>query len=328
MKVEDIFKKKLKEKTSYQEKTAEIIKDSVFRDSPPFKNLAVKIHKSDKKILNTIENILIEIMKEKIETIKENPDFLGEIKKLLSAIERVIFTLNNLQELEIEKLKEQVKEEDLKAKEREEEIIISFFKKLIGTPFQLTRYYKEVPVKCCAVLKQVIDRFAIFKLENYRYFILKEGEDVFISSPNLPSSVTGTVKHFHLEKEMVSIGFFRLSAPPQEKRKYLRVKPAEDIEVTIKKENKTYTGKLEDISIGGIGISTNKTDNLEVFDKVEIEFFLSGKIIKTTGEIKNRKENFGKIKLGIAFQNEKEYEEFIAKYIIKREVEILNEVKI
>ncbi|AAC07233.1 PilZ domain-containing protein [Aquifex aeolicus] len=110
-----------------------------------------------------------------------------------------------------------------------------------------------------------------------------------------------------------------------EKRQHVRVQPDKPIPVYIKE--KDTVGSILDISVGGIGVFL-KEKVVEPEEVVTLEFELEGEEIKTKGECRYTIPYRAGYRAGFKFVDlSTRYENIIGRYVMKRQMEILKELK-
>ncbi len=304
-----------------------ILSTSIFNDSPPMEQFLAELFGKHTEFENTLKSILIKIIKEEL-NLPINETRIKNIEILLDTTGRIIKISDKIKTGKIKSLESKLLTMQKKEHLKEIEITVKLFEKFTKSSFSLLKYYKEIPVKCTGILKKSVSEHLIFEVPNCKYFIFKENEELAIINKKFPQPVKGRIEHFNIKKEIVSIQTLGFTEIFQDKRQYLRVEPSKKIEVVIKTANGFIKGKLKDISIGGIGIITENPKKLRIGETVVINFFLQEKEFKIGFFVRHLRKLNSHTKIGLEFINEALYEEEIAQYTIKRETEILNEIRL
>lgn len=163
-------------------------------------------------------------------------------------------------------------------------------------------------------------------------FILasKFNNEIYFNQENKNYYFTGEVKDFDLNNKTVTVTNIKKIQRDLPKRKHIRVQPNEEIEVIIIGETNNIKAKLFDISLQGMAIILDN-NYFEISEKVETMFTLEidkKYIMDIIGEIKSiTKIDENIYKYHIYFKPNQKDEKILEKYIIKREKEIISELK-
>jgi hypothetical protein len=337
----EIFSKEIKNLKLIDESTLRTIGDRVylllfsFNKNPAheLKNFIKKVLETEVDIKPVFSKAFLKLLRDYIDyKIQKNADF-ENIKNLVDLIDLYLFIIDSAYieytkslESEISKIKEEKVEE-------ERQIIFHGFERILAEnkEVQVLDFYQEVPVICKGKIKDIIDKkLVIFELSkcHYKNFYI-EKNDVYIKADEIfPKVVKGIVKESDMMKYEIKVINFQFTHLPQERRKYVRVIPKEEIMVEIIKDGEILKGKLRDISIGGLGIYLKDINSLKINDKIRIRFEIGNVRIDHTGEIKYILKENGLYRIGVEFDKDVNVEEIISEYVVKRQFEIIKELRI
>ncbi len=226
----------------------------------------------------------------------------------------------------IRSLEKAIKKKDLESKSKDREVALEFLKTLLKEgKVRLIAYtdYKGSFADTSAYLVEVDDLGATLHTENSQAYSL--GATVYLKGSYIPFPIVGIVKDKKNGIVALSVRGFKWIS--KEKRKHLRVVPEEEIKVKLSKDGTELVGTLADISLEGLGVYLESTEGISKGDTVKIEFKLSGKRLKLIGEIEYIKPHTNVSRVGIHFEPDVVAEDVIGKYIIKRELALLKDMK-
>ncbi|RMA93126.1 PilZ domain-containing protein [Hydrogenothermus marinus] len=290
-------------------------------------NFAYKIAESKIDLKIVLISSTLRLVRDFIDYILDGKKDFNTVKNLIELIDKYIIEVEKAYADYYKKVEEELhKLKNEKAKE-EEEIIFSILKNISDRKekIEILDFYKEVPVICKSWIKEISEVTVVLDIQNCNFAIFEEEKYIYLKVPSFPKIIKAKIKKFK-EFDYITLTDFHFTELPQEKRRYLRVVPKEAIKVYLNKNGNIIEGLIRDISIGGIGIYTDKIDLLNKDDKVSIKFQLRGETIETEGIIRYiLKESK---RAGIEFIKNTEIEDKIAEYVIDREFEIIKELRI
>ena len=259
--------------------------------------------------------------------VKEDAD-LPRVKSLIELIEIYLSIVEDAYTKYIAELRNEIKEKGREIEQGERQLIVEFFGKLLEEEkrdFELLTYYKQVPVVCKSRIIEVQNRS--IKAETCNLNIFKKGEEVYLKHARLPKTVAVKIIEVDYTQEtavLEIIGFVEL---PQERRKFVRVAPEEEVEVIIKTSDREIKGRMADISVGGIGVYVKDKSQLKVGDVVNVRFTLPGGEVETNGVIRHITPHEDIFRVGIEYRLDFKREEIVSDYVMERQFEILRELK-
>jgi len=296
------------------------------------KNFVSTVAKSEINLKPVFSSSFLYLLKNFIDYVIEKNANFERIKTLVELLDIYLFIIDSAY-LEYTKSLER-KIENIKRKKTLEEFetIFKAFETLLleNKEVNILDFYQEVPVICKAKIKDVIERkYVIFEYSGCRYRnFYVEGNHIYIKLDIFPKAVKGIIKEADMLKGIVKLKNFEFVELPQERRKYIRVKPKEEIPIEIVKNGEILKGMIVDISIGGVGVYLKDVDNLKKGDKIKLRFELRDVGIENEGTIKYIRDKDGLYRIGIEFEYDEKIEEIISEYVVRRQFEIIKELKI
>ncbi|MEO2068889.1 MAG: PilZ domain-containing protein, partial [Desulfurobacteriaceae bacterium] len=260
----------------------------------------------------------------------ENDNSFENLKKLIEYIEEAIVEAENVYSSHIENLRKALTKEKNEKKEAIGEAFERIFNILKGKriPVNLVIFYKEVPVSCKAFVDEVMKSKVSFSFETCSYIkAIYDSPLIYLKISNAPKPIKARKIDVFPDKKSLILGDFSFEEIPQEKRKFVRVEPEEKFIVNIVKNRKTIKGVVADISIGGIGVLFKTKPELQPGDRVEINFLLEGTPLSIEGKVTYVVKVEKLYRVGIEFKLLVKQEEIITEYVMKRQFEILKELK-
>ncbi len=278
-----------------------------------------------------LTNFLMNLVNDYLDYCIKNKKSVKNVKALLQLINHYISIIDRAYVSYLSKISNQVEQLSKEKIEANKELALSIFKKLQEEKktIRLISYYKEVPIICKTQVEKVTDEFVVLHFENCSIKAFHPEKSVYIKTELLQKKIKASIINVSPKEEKIVLGHFELTDLPQEKRKFVRVEPAETINVKLEKGNTTVTGKLADISIGGIGVYTADIKDLEEGNLIRVSFKLPAIDfdVDLTGEIVYIIDMDGMYRIGIKYSPDVITEEKISDYVINRQFEILKELK-
>jgi hypothetical protein len=135
------------------------------------------------------------------------------------------------------------------------EIILSLSRILEARrPVKLINNYKGVPIHYDAVILEVAEREATFKVHPYQCVGLKLDQQTFIQSEGIEYSVRANLKSVDFVAKIAVLEDFLYAPDTIGSRAAIRVQPEDAVDVVILSRNRKIPGQLADISMVGMGI--------------------------------------------------------------------------
>jgi len=216
--------------------------------------------------------------------------------------------------------------------------IINIFKKMQkdGRKVRFMNLYQGVPISHKGKIVSIDGESVVFKIQNELQSAAMEleGKTYMIKDKYLDRCIKAEISSNNFsDKTIVLDNFVYLLNLPAIKREFTRIYPNVLVKVTLEnRKNIQLEGNLYDLSIGGLGIISEENKDFYAGVSVDIKFKLILQDreleIYTKGEILNIIEYMGSYRYCLKMDiNEKSSKE-IKKYIILREKEIIEELKV
>jgi c-di-GMP-binding flagellar brake protein YcgR len=191
--------------------------------------------------------------------------------------------------------------------------------------------YKGIPLSYKTSILSINNNDIIVNASIHFIFASKFNTEIYFNQEDKNYYFVGEIKKFDIEKKTLTITNIKKIQRNLPKRKYIRVQPKEEIEVTIIGETNNIKAKLFDISLQGMAIILNN-NYFEISERVETMFTLEIEnkkyLLDIFGEIRSiTKIDENTYKYHIYFEPNPKDEKILEKYIVNREKEIINELK-
>jgi len=307
----------------------QLFKERISKDF--FYNLAYSYAAKGKNVKPVISKILLLTLKDFFEYLFQNREELvkrniEEIKAFLTTIEDILDAVEKAYSDYFEKISEQL-EEVKRLKEEKKKFMLKELEilKLKKIPATLIFSYKELPVYCKGIVEDIKEDVILLKIKEKCLIVpyLNVGEFFYMKADELTEPIRLEV----LQKKDSTVHARAISYEETyiEKRQHVRVQPSKPIPIYIRE--KDTVGSILDISVGGVGVFLKKKV-IEPQEVVTLEFELEGGEIRTKGECRyviSYREGY---RAGFRFVDlDPKYESIIGRYVMKRQMEILKELR-
>ena len=198
----------------------------------------------------------------------------------------------------------------------------------LNNDLKLVNYYQEIPISYGMV---VIDECSGGALEltvhQNQAAVVAHQKQTIIKSKHFPDglSVHAIAEKVNVKKSYVVLGRFAFATIKAERRTAVRVRVQESISVTFNIDSATYTGILEDISVGGVKVK--KSDLPPDPAKAILGIPFSGLKISMPGTFLREKTNENGHFHVFTIEPDTNAEGIISKMIYARQVEIIQMLK-
>ena len=273
-------------------------------------------------IRRILENAFIQLVKDYIEYQQKRGIInFEQIKSLIIVIEKYLQILQEVFKKYMEDLEEASKRKKEEAFTKTNEELLRKLRKLNPIVVNLITFYEDFPVIC----KTTVDRISSFvEVSSCNYKAFAPNTQVYLQIPKLSQCVLGVIINIH--KNNFVIKPIKFEECP--KTSPVKVFPKKEIDVKICKADTCVYGFLKNLSLEEIEILTKNAMDIVKGDEVELIFsLLSGKLeakAVITGVTKLNS-NFV---ISAKFIKDWKMDRIISEYIIKRQQEILKELRI
>jgi hypothetical protein len=281
-----------------------------------------KLPIEDKK---TFFKLIMEIIKQLHPEVSKNEELQRGIKQLVSESKTEV-----KQKKETEIVEKEEQSTDLVTLAQIENIFSNLkYIKEIGDTVVLKSYYKGLPVECEADIEDLDPVMNIAYLNDinckFRIFYL-QGYPVYIYHEMFNQPVLAKVFKSDAEKGKIILSDLRYGENIFERRKSIRVELDKKVKAEIFKDNQLYKGIIKDISQNGAKIVFPEDTDLKEGDLIQFKTAI-GKLNIETPAIVRRVESNGRL-VGIEFKLPYSEEKQLLQYIMQRQQDILNEIKL
>lgn len=277
-----------------------------------------------------LTNFLMNLANEYLDYCIKNKKSVLNVKAFIYLVNYYISLIDKAYVKFLSKLAKSIEEISKEKTEANKELALAVFERLKNSKetVKVLSYYKEVPIICRTSVEKITDEFVVLSFDNCSIKAFPTGKTVYIKVPFLSKKIKATIVNISPKDSVMALGHFEITELPQEKRKFVRVEPAQTIEIAIIKGNKTIKGKIADISIGGVGVYAVDIQDLNEDDIVKLSFKLpESDTIEITGRVVYIIDMDGMYRIGIEYSLDVIQEEKISDYVINRQFEILREIK-
>jgi hypothetical protein len=220
--------------------------------------------------------------------------------------------------------------------EDQAEIISIFKNELFKHPkFQITliNYYHGLPVSCPAQIISIEKDMIDLDVTPYQAFTMRNHHYTFIRSKVLKYDVYANVQYVNLNRRAASLRKLCYVEIMAERRNYIRLALEKPQSAMFTTSGGLAKGNLVEISINGACVQINHPCSLGLGDETSLTFVLNNTIDNVNYSLKTQA-----VLIGIDGDNlprryrftttpDKILDREIAKYLLQRQIEILQEIK-
>jgi hypothetical protein len=294
------------------------------QDSPTLleklKKVLYEAFKNGIPVRKILENTFIRLLKDYIDyqQSKDSID-LEQIKLLVNSIENYLKISQEVFLKYMEDLAKQKQKQEEIIKPNEE--ILEKLRKLNPVTVNLITFFDGFPVVC----RTTVERISSFiEVSSCNYKAFAPNTVVYLQIPRTKECVKGVIINIH--KHNFVVNPIKLGSCP--KTSPVKVFPKKEIDVKICKETTCVYGFLKNISLEEIEILTKNAEDIKEGDKVEILFSLPNAQVKAEAVVKNVERIHDNYNITAKFISNRKLDKILSEYIIKRQQEILKELRI
>ncbi len=288
----------------------------------------LKVAENEIDIKPIFSKVFLSMAKDFTDHLLKNDKDIRKLKTFISLIDEYLSVIEQAYAKYVESLRDQVKTLKKEKINENEEIIFHLLKAAFKRkkPITVLEFYKEVPVTCRTSIKSIAENQIKLDFKNCSKKIFSENKDIFIKINESPKPISATILKIDYRNNEIVVSNFRFTEIPQERRRFVRVQPDKEIEITLE-NGKTAKGKIVDISLGGVGIVFKTDPGFEKGSSGKVRFEIDGTEIELTGEVKYTVPYDGGYRIGFEFLLTSRAEELLSEYIMRRQFEILKELR-
>lgn len=288
------------------------------------KEIIYEFHQNNVPIREIVLNLFLELVENYLKLIKERGYSSRDIKNLKILLQQLDRFLTLVDEL-FEKYMRQLSQKENQSGEynrQEAKEIIHYLKGFIGKRLDLIKLFKGVfPVICKSELLKTSDLFTTFEKCPYKVFI--PGERFYVKVPGEKGVLAEIVNVSDNSMVAKPLKFAEIPLP-----KRVTVFPDSEVDVKIETPEGVLYGFLHYLSYEEAGVLTTSEVPLEKGQKVKIEFTLPTGQVKTEGTIKEVEKRDGAYLVKVSLEPDFRTEQIISRYVLRRQQEILKELRI
>lgn len=214
---------------------------------------------------------------------------------------------------------------------KDEKAIIEVLKGIHSRRFRndlrVLNYYKEIPVSYDATITHIDDDFVEMQVHQHQAAVMHVEKIAFLKSEHFTHDVVAKVYKSNINKSLGLLHNFSYVQIRAERRRFVRVQIFDTIIVSFRRQELTFSGRMADISLGGLSIDTAE----EIAIDLEMAGVLTVEFPAGTLEIPGRLLKIFPLERGFSYVFEMEagskIETAISQFIFQKQVEIIRELK-
>jgi len=286
-------------------------------------NLIYDLHKANIPIRKFLSEIFLDLLREYIKYLKNHPRNGLEVKKVKILAEYLDNYLELIDQIFVKYLNDlEKKKTGEKFSPNESQKILEAIRKANSSIVELLAFYKVFPVLCRTSIYKISDLF--IKTSKCSYKVFSPGERVYIKVPGLKKDAIGEI--VNIESDYMVIKPLKFADIPPSRS--VKVFPKKETDVEIKTPSGILYGFMHYITFDEIGIIVPSVEKLKQGMSVEMEFQLPTGEVKAKGIVKDIKKLENSYIVSIELILNPRMEQIVSRYILKRQQEILKELKI
>lgn len=197
----------------------------------------------------------------------------------------------------------------------------------------LINYYHGLPVSCPAHIVNIEKDMVDLDVAPYQAFTMRDHHYTFIRSRILKHDVHANVQYVNINRRAASLRKLCYVEIMAERRNYLRLTLGKPQNAAFKTEEGLVKGKLVEISIDGACIRIDSPCALEIGGETTLTFMLHNIAQNVDYTMKTKATLVGIDREDLvrlyrfSIEPDKILDREIAKYLLQRQIEILQEIK-
>ena len=282
------------------------------------------LHKFNIPTKNVFSQLFLNLLKEYIDYLlkkEENGNGIKKVRRLAEVLDRYLDLIDEIFMEFIERMEKEKGEDDI-VNPREVEKILSILREAGRSTVELLAFYKVFPVLCKTRVLKITD--IALKVEKCPYKVFVPGEKVYIRLPGLKESAVAEI--VNVEKDVMTLRPLRLI--PNYPAKTVRVFPEKEIDVKIETPQGILYGFLHYISFEEVGVIVSPPKGIKIGEKVRVKFKLPTGDVDTPAKVEKIEPLNNAYLLSLRLECDSRLEQVISRYVLKRQQEILRELKL
>jgi len=303
--------------------------DSIFnfnnkKVAEKLRELIWKLHSLNVPIKNLFSKLFLELLKDYINHLLvkgEHETGIKRIRKLTEVLDQYLDLVDEIFMNYLEQMEKKVEDED-GINLQEVQKIMQAIREMVKSNVELLAFYKVFPVLCKSKIFKITD--ISLKVGKCPYKVFVPGEKVYIKIPNLNKDAIAEI--INVEKEVMTIRPLKLAQIPPAKT--VRVFPEKEIDVKIETPKGVIYGFLHYISFEEIGVIISTPKGIKTNEKVKVKFKLATGEVETPAVVVKIDKLNNVYLLSLHLICKPKLEQIISRYVLKRQQEILKELKV
>ncbi|KAF0221329.1 MAG: hypothetical protein FD174_467 [Geobacteraceae bacterium] len=197
----------------------------------------------------------------------------------------------------------------------------------LDNDLRLLNYYHEIPVSYPASVDHVEDDMVDMTVHQHQAAVMHHEKMTFLKSRHFPHDVIAKVFRADVNRSLAILSKFAYALVRAERRRFVRVKISEKIDVTFTSANSRCSGSLTDISVGGMSLHVDDNSALEINATGMLAVTLLDKALDIPGTLLKIVEEGGMHKYLFEIETTSRIENLISQFIFQRQLEIIRELK-
>lgn len=197
----------------------------------------------------------------------------------------------------------------------------------LANDLKLLNYYQEIPVSYGATLDEVnIDRAEV-TVHQHQAVVMQGEKRAFLKSAHFPHDVVAKVLQVNVDKGFATLVDFAYVQIKAERRQFIRVKVQENIPITFEDAGGKISGRLFDISLGGLSILLAAPPDRDPGTRGMLTLTLGVSLIQVAGSLLKVLPEGGGQRCIFALEANSKAEGVISQFVFQRQLMIIRELK-
>lgn len=207
------------------------------------------------------------------------------------------------------------------------EVLTAIMNDELSDDLMLLNYYKEVPISFRSSIEFIDRDLAEMSVHKLQAIVMGMQKATLIKSDHLPHAVIAKVQRIDPDSNLAFLNQFCYVAIPSDRRKYVRVQLSGRFDAHFRCNQKSINGTIRDISIGGVAILAQASNDIEVNTVGMVSMEFSGIKAEIPGKLLRISDENDQKKYAVELEAGNKYEGLISKLIAQQQGEIIRELK-
>ena len=197
----------------------------------------------------------------------------------------------------------------------------------LANDLKLVNYFREIPVSYGTSVLTVEEESAELSVHQIQAVVISLEKVTVLKSRHFPRDVIANANYVNVAKSRIVLSSFSFALVRADRRMSVRVELSDPIYATFSTADGNVSGRLIDMSLTGISISTPEDPGLAPSQRGELSVTLPIGTIAVPASLLTTKEHAGGFRLVFEIEVTRATELSISQYIFRRQVEIIKELK-